>query len=364
MPRTGRIRPIVAAVRRINRVLGEKLLCRFRLEDKMERITIQKHLSVCALLCSMFLLGDAVRADAHEYSRYEYTEYHMGVDVRIVVYSENKTKAEKACAAAYERFAQLDTIMSDYRDDSELMRLCAKAGGDPVRISPELYRVLAHSVELSRRSEGAFDVTCSPVVRLWRTARKTHLLPDPGKLSRAVSLVGWKMLELDAKKHTARLAKPGMLLDLGGIGKGYADDLAQEVLKQNGIRSALVEAGGDIVVSDPPPGEKGWKIKASIHAVHLPSLDPADKTIMRLSNCAISTSGDTEQFVDIGGKRYSHIVNPRTGEALTSRIAVMVIARTGLVSDGLSKPVSVLGVEKTLALVKSYPGARVWIGRD
>jgi FAD:protein FMN transferase len=309
-------------------------------------------------------MSASLHADARELTRYEYTEYHMGVDVRIVVYTENRNKAEKAVAAAFERFAQLDTIMSDYRADSELMQLCAKAGGPPVKISPELTYVLAHAQELSRRSGGAFDVTCSPAVRLWRKARKTHVLPTDAEVKAAVNLCGWQKLEVNPRRHTARLAQKGMLLDLGGIGKGYANDEAQAVLKKYGVHCALVEAGGDIVVTDPPPGTPGWRIQAQIHNDHLPSLAPDDPNIMVLSNCSVSTSGDTEQFVDIGGTRYSHIVNPITGQALTNRIAVMVIAKNGITTDGLTKPVSILGIEKTQALVSTYPGAKVWIGYD
>jgi len=288
----------------------------------------------------------------------------MGVDVRIVVYAQNRNQAERACAAVFEKFAELDTIMSDYRDNSELMQLCAKAGGPPVPVSEELFRVLARSQELAQRSDGAFDITCSPIVRLWRTARKTHVLPTDLELANARAVVGWKNLVLDPDARTAQLLLPGMLLDLGGIGKGYANDLAQAVLRRHGIRCALVESGGDIVVTDSPPGTQGWRIQAQIHTDNLPKVDPSDGKTMLLANCAISTSGDTEQFVEIGGKRFSHIIDPRTGQALTNRIGVMVIARDGLTSDGLTKPISILGVERTRKLVKTYAGARIWVGHD
>lgn len=324
------------------------------------------NLVLAALMCEMTPGARAMpqTTEKNAQHRYEYTEYHMGVDVRIVVYSESKAKAEKACSAAFERFAQLDTIMSDYQDNSELSRLCEKAGGPPVKVSPELYRILERSQQLARQSEGAIDVTCSPIVRLWRAARRTHTLPARADLDAARQKVGWQNLVLNAAQRTVELTRPGMRLDLGAIGKGFADDLAQRVLRQHGVRSALVEAGGDIVVSDPPPGEIGWRIKTEIKAEGLPGADSKDSTLMRVHNCAISTSGDTEQFVEIGGKRYSHVVDPRTGDALTNRLAILVIARDGLTSDGLSTAVSVLGQTKGSALVKLYKGAAVWIGHD
>ncbi len=278
----------------------------------------------------------------------------MGVDVRIVAYANKKATAERACAAAFERFAELDTIMSDYRETSELMRLCAHAGGQAVPVSRDLFTVLQYAQVKARRSGGAFDVTCGPLVRLWRKARKSKTLPSQAEIESARGKVGWKLLELDPRRRTVRLLKPGMQLDLGGIGKGYADDCAQEVLKRNGIRSALVEAGGDIVVSDPPPGQVGWKIE-------VPNAIDITAAPLLFANTAISTSGDLEQSAEIGGKWYSHIIDPRTGMPLTDRIQVTIVARKGITSDGLSTAISVLGPEKGCAVARTYPGTTVYV---
>jgi thiamine biosynthesis lipoprotein len=279
----------------------------------------------------------------------------MGVDVRLVVYAPDQPTAERACAAAFERFAELDTIMSDYRPDSELMRLCAKAGGPPVPVSRDLFIVLQRSQEVAKRSDGAFDVTCGPLVALWRQARKTHVLPTSEEIALARTKVGWRKMMVDSRRHTVRLLVPGMKLDLGGIGKGYADDCAQEVLRHHGITRALVEAGGDMVVSDPPPGEKGWKIEVA-NAGNAPQAP-----VLLFSNRAISTSGDTEQFVEIGGLRYSHILDPRTGQALTDRIQVTITAPNGLTSDSLSKVVSVLGQAKGEPITHTYRDVAVFV---
>ncbi len=323
--------------------------------NEMRFFNWKRSLSVWACAAWCVLVFGPGRADEPPLKRFSYTEYHMGVDVRLTVYAPTQETAERACAAAFERFAALDTIMSDYRADSELMRLCAKAGGPPVTVSPDLFRVLQRAYEVSERSGGAFDVTCGPLVRLWRTARKTHVLPLPADIDHARSLVGWRKMALDARRHTVRLLVPGMQLDLGGIGKGYADDCAQEVLKRNGITRALVEAGGDIVVSGPPPGEAGWKIQVANAA------RATQAPVLLFSNRAISTSGDTEQFVEIGGHRYSHIVDPRTGQALTDRIQVTITAPNGLTSDSLSKVVSVLGQEKGEPIAKTYHDVAVFV---
>lgn len=287
-------------------------------------------------------------------TRFTYTQYHMGVDARLVVYAPNQKSAEKACTAAFARIAALDTIMSDYRRDSELMRLCAKAGGPPVRVSPDLFRVLRRAEQVSRESEGAFDITVGPVVALWRAARKTAVLPDPAEIERARMLTGWQKVRLNARKRTVRLTVPGMKLDLGGIGKGYAADEAQRVLKKYGITRALVELGGDIAVSKAPPGTEGWTIRVPNAG------DGQGPKDMRLTDCALSTSGDTEQFVIIGGKRYSHLIDPRTGQALTQRVQVTIIAPNGFTSDPLSKALSILSEEKRKRLLKSYPGTKAY----
>jgi thiamine biosynthesis lipoprotein len=288
-------------------------------------------------------------------ARFSYTEYHMGVDARLVVYAPDRATAEAACTAAFARIAALDSIMSDYRRDSELNRLSAQAGGPPIRVSAELFKVLRRAQEVSRRSDGAFDVTVGPLIAVWRQARKSGILPEPADIERARRLIGWRKVRLDNRARTVRLTVAGMKLDLGGIAKGYADDEAQCVLKQHGITRALVEMGGDIVVSGPPSDKVGWTIRVPNAG---DDQGPAD---MHFANRAISTSGDTEQFAVIGGRRYSHVVDPRTGQALTNRVQVTVIAANGLTSDPLSTALTVLRRENRDRLLRSYPGTRAFV---
>lgn len=280
----------------------------------------------------------------------------MGVQVSITLYAPTEEKAEAAASAAFQRFAELEDIMSDYRPSSELMRLCAKAGGPAVKVSPDLYRVLRFGRQVSKRSDGAFDVTVGPLVQLWRASRKSGQLPAESEIERAKALAGWRKVLLKDSDRSVRLAVPGMRLDLGGIAKGYAGDEAVKALKRKGIRSAMVEAGGDIVLSGAPPGTRGWRIE--IPAMSAGSRQP---TTLELSNCAVSTSGDLYQFVEIGGKRYSHIVDPRTGLGLTDRIAVTIIAPNGITSDPLSTAVSVLGDRDGRKLARSFRGVRAFV---
>ncbi|HWG44773.1 MAG TPA: FAD:protein FMN transferase [Gemmataceae bacterium] len=300
-------------------------------------------------ILAVLLLGGAEPS----LSRFRFTEPHMGTQFQIIVYAPDNDTAHKAAKDAFTRIESLNGIMSDYQETSELMRLCAKAGGPPVPVSADLFVVLSRAQEVSRQSGGAFDVTVGPVVKLWREARKRKKLPDAKKLAEARTLVGWRNIRLDEKKRTVQLLKPGMLLDLGGIAKGYSADEALAVLKKHRLDRALVAAGGDIAVSGPPPGAEGWKIAIA----RLPGEKDAGRLI--LHDAAVSTSGDAEQFVEIDGNRYSHIVDPRTGIGLLGRMSVTVVARKGIESDSLTKVAAVLGPEKGMKLIEANEGASV-----
>jgi len=291
--------------------------------------------------------------------RFEFKQPHMGTLFTITLYAPDETQARAASDAAFAKIAALDRMMTDYDPESELMRLCQKPAGQPVRVSDELFDVLQKAQRVAELSDGAFDVTVGPVVRLWRRARRAETLPPAEMLSRAREAVGWRKLKLGSRKQTVTLTVPNMQLDLGGIGKGYAADKALEVLKRRGITRALVAASGDIVVGDPPPGQHGWRV--GIGAMDERRSELARNLLLR--NAAVSTSGDTEQFVEIGGKRYSHILDPRTGVGLTERLQVSVIAKHAADTDAFDTTVSVLGVKRGLALVDSQPGLAAFILR-
>lgn len=287
-------------------------------------------------------------------TRFEYSKIYMGMKTRLVVYASDETQAVNACRAAFARVGEIDQVASDYHKDSELMRLCATAADKPVPLSNDLYTLLTESQKFARLSNGAFDITVGPYVQLWRKARKDKALPTPEAVAAAGKFVGWQKLEIDPAAHTAHLAIPGMKLDLGGIAKGYAGDCAIQILRENGITSALFEAGGDIVTSDAPPGTDGWKIE-------LVDAGPDMPKSLAVHNAAVSTSGDTMQFVEINGKHYSHVVDPHTGIGLTSRSMATVVAPKGLWSDPLSKPATMLTADQLTELLRHYPSTQVYV---
>lgn len=297
---------------------------------------------ICLVLC--LLPGDDLK-------RFAFTEPHMGTTFSVQVYAVDEATARRAAKEAFARVSELNGIMSDYLPTSELMGLCAKAGGGPVKVSGPLFEVLARAQKVAEETDGAFDVTVGPVVRLWRRARKTLRLPDPDRLKAARALVGWRMMKLDEKARTVALEKAGMQLDLGGIAKGHAADEMLRVLRKHGLSRALVSAGGDLRLGDPPPGRDGWTV--AIAAVDAKKEGPRYLT---LANAAVSTSGDAEQFVEIDDVRYSHIVDPRTGVGLIGRMSATVIAPDGITADSLTKAVAIQGAEKGFAVLARYRG--------
>lgn len=306
---------------------------------------------------AILLLG-SVAADP-ALVRFSYTEPHMGTRFRIVLYATDEKKAKEAAQAAFARIAELDAIMSDYRPTSELTQLSARAVEAPVPVSDDLFRVLKQSQELARQTDGAFDVTVGPLSRLWRITRRTQRLPDAETLAQARALVGYHKLRLDDKARTVQLMVKGMQLDLGGIAKGYAADAALAVLRQRGWPRALVAAGGDVVAGEPPPGTQAWTV--GIAPLEDPDRPPT--RFLHLRNAAVSTSGDAEQYVEIAGQRYSHILDPRTGLGLVGRSSVTVVAPDATTSDSLATAVSVLGPERGLKLIEAHDRTAVLIIR-
>lgn len=295
---------------------------------------------VCLSVSLLAIASDASPA----LRRYEAVEPHMGTLVRVTVYSPTEDSAKTAFRAAFDRIGSLDRILSDYRPDSELSQLTKTAVNRPTRVSDDLFAVLQASQALAQATNGAFDITVGPVTRLWREARRQGHLPGPLALREAASRTGFRHLHLDAARRTAMLDIPDMALDAGAIGKGYAASEALSTLTRLGVRSALVAVSGDLAFSEAPPGHRGWKI-----GIHSETLE--------LTNAAVSTSGSTEQHLDVDGRRYSHIIDPLSPMGVVEDLTVTVIARHGLDADGLDTAVSVLGAARGMALIESRAGA-------
>ena len=267
----------------------------------------------------------------------------MGGEVRIVLYAVDDRQATSAARAAFDTIAALEDILSDYRGGSELRRLELRPR-EWVQVSEPLFAVLSRAVELARATDGAFDLTIGPVGQLWREARRLGRVPDSRALDSARARVGWRFIAVDSAAVRIRLHRPGMRLDLGGIAKGFIVQRARDRLRAAGVSRALVEAGGDIAAGDAPPHTAGWRVEIG-------------DTTLHVANITVSTSGPRFQHVEIDGVRYSHVIDPRTGVALTTPIEATVIATDGATADALATAITVLGPEEGRQIAERFGAA-------
>ncbi|MBL7977742.1 MAG: FAD:protein FMN transferase [Bacteroidetes Order II. Incertae sedis bacterium] len=276
------------------------------------------------------------------------------MQVRIVLFSEDEALAITNARRAFVEIDRLDAIFSDYRVDSELNILVRQAVDSARVVSPELFSVLTRAQEMAAWSGGAFDVTVGPLSQLWRKARRLQTRPPADELEVAKQKTGWRLIKLSPTSGKVQLLRQGLQLDLGGIAKGFIAEAALNALRKAGCPRAMVEIGGEVAIGAPPPDTKGWW-------VNLPN--DTQKPLHLLRGVTVSTSGDTEQFVELNGVRYSHILDPRTGLGLTSRISVTVIASDGALADALSTTLSVLGEQAIPAARKRFKGIQIFFRR-
>lgn len=297
-------------------------------------------------LAAALVPSDLLRAQQH----LACTQPVMGTVFRIELYAGDQPAAERAVKAAFTRIDEINALASDYLPESELSRLNREPANKSITVSADLFSLIARSLDIATQTAGAFDITAAHAVQHWRRAKRQKTLPTPEQITKAIAMTGWHALKLDEKAHAVTKLKDGLLLDLGGIGKGYAADAALAVLKAHGITQALVAGSGDLAIGDAPPGKTGWDIALRTFEAH----EDNDTLLhVTLKNCGCSTSGDLHQFLELDGRRYSHIVNPRTGLGLTDRIACTVIAPDATTSDALATAMCVLGEEKGIPLAAS-----------
>ncbi|MFN8354519.1 MAG: FAD:protein FMN transferase [Spirosomataceae bacterium] len=302
---------------------------------------MQKLICLCYYLCCVGALAQP--------QKLVFRQPKMGSVFTIQVYTTDSLQAAQAAQKAFEAVDSLNLIFSDYLPNSELSRLSQTAGkGQWIITSAALFDILSLSKTAWKKSHGAFDVTVGALTRLWRSYRKTKQLPDANTLQNALAGVSSAYLLLQPAARRIQLKRPNTLLDLGGIGKGYAAQRMLEIMQKAGFRQVLCDAAGNMAIGDAPPNKQGWLV--GVQAPN-PSNQLIDK-LLSLHNKSISTSGDVYQFVEIQGVRYSHIVNPQTGLGLTNQRQVTVVAQDAAQADWLSTACCMLPIKKALRLVK------------
>ncbi len=274
----------------------------------------------------------------------------MGTQASVTVAMEYRDRLPELTGVVCTLFRNLESQLSTYRSDSEISRLAAVAGRAPMAVSADTYRILELSRHYGELSHGAFDITVAPLVRLWGFgARPPHNPPDPEVIAGELDLVNFRKIGL--KKGMAFLPT-GMSVDLGGIGKGYAVDKAIETLRSAGVRAVMVDLGGNIRVLGQAEPEVTWTIGIR---------NPFDSQrvlgrILLPGGMAVATSGNYERFVEMGGRRYSHIIDPRTGYPVEGMAGVTVVSPDATTSDALSTALFVLGMESGLNVLRDLPG--------
>lgn len=338
------------------------------------------------MLCFLALIG--VRSEAQtgsdnetqsDWRRYESSYPVMGTEFKATFYSKDQDQAESAIVAAWKRVEEINSALSDYIPESELNRLSRSSGSSQwIPLGDDLKAVLDRSDQISTQSSGAFDVTVGPLTKIWRRSSRRDQVPDQGSIDAALGSVGFNKIKWNETRDSVLLETQEMRLDLGGIAKGFAAEQALLVLKKHGISRAIIDAGGDLVAGAPPPGDLGWEVgllsyskQARIPESRLPSgensgnkeLPPARQSI-RIAHGAVASSGDLFQFFEVDGVRYSHILDPRSGMALTDEGRVNLIACSGMDADALASALSVMKPEEGLKMLKQFPGAEAQIIRN
>jgi thiamine biosynthesis lipoprotein len=280
--------------------------------------------------------------------------YAMGTVYEIVAYDASLDRASRAMDVAFRKITDLDRMMSNYDTQSDLRRMERSAHFHPVRVSPDLYRVIQDSLLYSRLSGGKYDITVAPLVDVWKSAMNEGRVPSPARLKQLRACVGYWRIQLIPPGEIA-LRSPCMRLDLGSIGKGYAVDRAIKILRSSGIRDALVNAGGSTIYGlGSPPGQHGWTIRLN---------DPSSQVRpeVTLRDDSVSTSGQETNSLIFAGES-GHIIDPTTAQPMRSAFSVSVIAKTATASDGLSTTLFLLGPDSGTRVVHELPGtAALWV---
>lgn len=313
-------------------------------------------IGVCALSACQCNEGVATQIATTD-NQFEFSRMVMGAPCRVVFYAQSEESANESARAVFERLAHIEEALSDWMPSSETRQLPSLAAVQTT-VGADLATALSASLHYARMTDGAFDPTIGALTKRWRAARSDGPVPDAAELLILRARCGWQQVQFDEAACTYAARVPGLELDFGGIGQGIGADAAIAVLRERGVTSALIDLSGDIAVSDAPPGRAGWSI----------DLDDPWHTKLELANAAVTTSGDRFQHMDVatdggtttaadGGTttRRSHIIDPATGEPLTTRVEVVVVARTGVEADALATALSVMGPERGLALLAKLP---------
>lgn len=284
--------------------------------------------------------------------RQEFFHPQMGTLFQVILYAKDTIQGKQVAQQLFNRIDTLNAIFSDYGENSEINRLSASAGtGQKIKVSREMWRLIAVSQRVSKKSNGAFDLSIGPLSKLWRRAFRQTQFPALAEIKTAKEKVNYRFIQRYPLTKKIRLTEPGMRLDAGGIAKGFAVDECFKILRKVGIRSALVAAGGDIRVGTAPPNKAAWIIASK-------GLNAKGETVdveLSLEREAVSTSGDTYRYLEWEGQRYSHIIDPRTGLGIQHRQFSRLVGPNSTLTDALATAINVSNKRERKILMKKFP---------
>jgi len=284
----------------------------------------------------------------------------MGTSFEIYLYAPNRERADELFEEAFAEIERIEEALSNYRSSSELSRINANAADTPVVTDPEVYALLARSIDYSRRTDGAFDVTVGKLMKAWGFFRGAGHYPADEELARAREQTGWQNVKLDSQTRSVYFLRRGIELDLGGIGKGYALDRVAGLFREAGVKAALISSGSSSIYAiGAPPGKVGWSVRVP---------DPLDRTRIvstaLLKDQSLSTSGSYEKFFRLNGRRYCHIMDPRTGRPVEGMLQTTVITSEATDSDALSTAIFVLDPQQSARLLDTIAASAAVLVTD
>ncbi|MBF4493177.1 FAD:protein FMN transferase [Flavobacterium sp. MR2016-29] len=275
----------------------------------------------------------------------------MGNNFTITVVDENEKKGNENINLAIEEIRRIEKLLTTYKEDSQTNLINENAGVKPVKVYLEVFNLIERSVGISKITQGAFDISYGSIDKsLWNFDKTMTKLPDAETALRMVHLIDYRNINLDKEKTTVFLKEKGMRIGFGGIGKGYAAEMAKQILVKNNVQSGIINASGDLCAWGLQPNGKKWTI-----GVANPDAPTGAFSYMEISNKAVATSGNYEKFVTINGKKYSHTIDPKTGLPITGIKSVTIIASNAEFADAMATPIAVMGIKAGLFLIDQIP---------
>jgi thiamine biosynthesis lipoprotein len=265
----------------------------------------------------------------------------------VAIATRDPAAAEAPITECFAEIARLESVLSEWKPDTEISHVNAAAGVAPVKVSPELIETLQVALDVGAMTEGGFDITFLPIGRLWKLKDPAPKLPDPAELAKAIALVDYRKVKLDRAAGTAFIEKRGMAIGLGGIGQGIAVDRCSAILHRRGFDDFIVDGSGDLYVSG-RKGTQGWMV-----GVAHPRIHGYQFARLSLTNRAITTAGDYERYAIIDGKHYHHIIDPKTGYPVEHTVSVTALASTTVLADALDTGLFVMGADRGLPLIEA-----------